>query len=146
MTSRPVTRLLFYVRYLADAFHFGHVHRLARDKKVFASSMFALLGLRLAVVIIGVTPSLPHRGLLVSALLLLMAPFIAGIQTVFNPPASGSLLNVHAAQALIVVSFHDVGPRQQVSASILSANCCICPTFIFLLSACLPPLCVLSRA
>ena len=40
--------------------------------------------LRLAVVVVGVTPSLPHRGVLASGLLILMAPFMAGIQTIFQ--------------------------------------------------------------
>src|ERR1700747_2860112 len=35
-------------------------------------------------VVIGLTPSLPHRGILASVLLLLMAPFMAAIQTVFQ--------------------------------------------------------------
>jgi MFS family permease len=47
-------------------------------------SMFAMLGLRAAVVLVGLTPGLPHRGLLASGLLFLMAPFMAGIQTVFQ--------------------------------------------------------------
>jgi len=47
-------------------------------------SMFALLILRLGVVIVGVTPGMPNRGLIASALLFLMAPFIAGIQTSFQ--------------------------------------------------------------
>src|SRR5437763_952971 len=53
-------------------------------KKSLHISMLAMLGLRVAVVIVGLTPSLPHRGVLVSVLLFLMAPFIAGIQTVFQ--------------------------------------------------------------
>ncbi len=47
-------------------------------------SMGAMLLLRSAMVVIGLTPSLPHRGLLASVLLVLMAPFMAGIQTVFQ--------------------------------------------------------------
>jgi len=42
------------------------------------------LVLRLAMVWVGLTPSLPHRGLLAGAIFLLMAPFMAGIQTVFQ--------------------------------------------------------------
>ncbi len=53
-------------------------------KKSLHFSMFAMLGLRLAVVFVGLTPDLPHRGLLASGLFLLMAPFMAGIQTVFQ--------------------------------------------------------------
>lgn len=47
-------------------------------------SMVAMLVLRLGVLVVGLVPSLPHRGLLASALLLLMAPFMAAIQTVFQ--------------------------------------------------------------
>jgi len=53
-------------------------------KKSLHFSMLAMFGLRLAVVVVALTPSLPHRGLLVSVLFFLMAPFIAGIQTVFQ--------------------------------------------------------------
>src|SRR5579859_6084866 len=47
-------------------------------------SMSAMLLLRLGVVVVGLTPSLPHRGILASVLLFLMAPFMAAIQTVFQ--------------------------------------------------------------
>jgi hypothetical protein len=47
-------------------------------------SMLAMLVLRLGVVVVAVTPSLPHRGVLASVLLVLMAPFMAGIQTIFQ--------------------------------------------------------------
>jgi proton-dependent oligopeptide transporter, POT family len=47
-------------------------------------SMLCMLVLRLGVVVVGLTPGLPHRGLLASGLLFLMAPFMAGIQTVFQ--------------------------------------------------------------
>ena len=47
-------------------------------------SMASMLVLRLAVVVVGLVPSLPHRGLLASGLFLLMAPFMAAIQTVFQ--------------------------------------------------------------
>lgn len=40
--------------------------------------------LRLAMVWVGLTPSLPHRGLLAGAIFLLMAPFMAGLQTIFQ--------------------------------------------------------------
>lgn len=53
-------------------------------KKSLALSMVAMLALRLGVVVVGIVPSLPHRGLLASVLFLLMAPFMAGIQTVFQ--------------------------------------------------------------
>jgi hypothetical protein len=46
--------------------------------------MAAMLVLRLAVVVVGLVPSLPHRGLVASVLFFLMAPFMAGIQTVFQ--------------------------------------------------------------
>src|SRR5512135_2167772 len=46
-------------------------------------SMVAMLVLRLAVVVVGLVPTLPHRGLLASGLFLLIAPFMAAIQTVF---------------------------------------------------------------
>jgi predicted MFS family arabinose efflux permease len=42
------------------------------------------LGLRGAMVWIGLTPSLPHRGLLAGAVFLLMAPFMAALQTIFQ--------------------------------------------------------------
>jgi len=47
-------------------------------------SMWSSLLLRLGVVFVGLTPSLPQRGLLAGILLFLMAPFMAGIQTVFQ--------------------------------------------------------------
>lgn len=47
-------------------------------------SLSAMLLLRVAVVFVGVTPALPHRGILAGALFLLMAPFMAGIQTIFQ--------------------------------------------------------------
>jgi len=53
-------------------------------KKSMLASQAALLVLRLAMVFVGVTPSLPHRGLIAGALFLLMAPFMAAVQTVFQ--------------------------------------------------------------
>ena len=53
-------------------------------KKSLQLSMVAMLILRLGVVVVGLVPTLPHRGLLASGLFLLMAPFMAGIQTVFQ--------------------------------------------------------------
>jgi MFS family permease len=47
-------------------------------------SMTGMLILRSGVVVVGLMPSLPHRGIIVSVLLVLMAPFMAGIQTVFQ--------------------------------------------------------------
>jgi MFS family permease len=47
-------------------------------------SMVGMLLLRSGVVVVGLVPSLPHRGILASVLLVLMAPFMAGIQTVFQ--------------------------------------------------------------
>jgi hypothetical protein len=46
--------------------------------------MLAQAVLRLAVAVVGLVPSLPHRGLLATVLLFLMAPFMAMIQTVFQ--------------------------------------------------------------
>jgi MFS family permease len=53
-------------------------------KKSLQLSMVAMLVLRVAVVVVGLMPSLPHRGLMASVLLFLMAPFMAAIQTVFQ--------------------------------------------------------------
>ena len=53
-------------------------------RKSLSISMVAMLVLRLGVMVVGLTPGLPHRGILVSVLLLLMAPFMAAIQTVFQ--------------------------------------------------------------
>jgi MFS family permease len=53
-------------------------------RKSLTISMTAMLLLRAAVVVVGLTPSLPYRGLLASGLLLLMAPFMAAIQTIFQ--------------------------------------------------------------
>jgi len=47
-------------------------------------SMGALLVLRLAMVVVGLVPSLPHRGILAGVLFFLMAPFMAAIQTTFQ--------------------------------------------------------------
>jgi len=40
--------------------------------------------LRLAMLGVGLTPSLPHRGLIATVLFFLMAPFMAGLQTIFQ--------------------------------------------------------------
>ncbi len=53
-------------------------------RKSLQISMAAMLLLRLGVVAVGLIPTLPHRGLLATGLLFLMAPFMAGIQTVFQ--------------------------------------------------------------
>lgn len=53
-------------------------------KKSLHVSMSALLVLRLGMVVVGLVPTLPHRGILAAALFLLMAPFMAGMQTVFQ--------------------------------------------------------------
>jgi MFS family permease len=53
-------------------------------KKSLHLSMFVMLVLRAAVVFVGVTPSMPHRGAIATVLLFLMAPFIAGLQTLFQ--------------------------------------------------------------
>jgi MFS family permease len=47
-------------------------------------SMLSMLLLRAGVLYVGLNPSLPNRGLIAAALLLLMAPFMAGIQTIFQ--------------------------------------------------------------
>lgn len=47
-------------------------------------SMIAMLLLRAAVVVVGLMPGLPHRGWLAAGLLVLMAPFMAAIQTIFQ--------------------------------------------------------------
>jgi MFS family permease len=47
-------------------------------------SMLSMLILRMAMLYLGLTPSLPHRGLIAAALLFLMAPFTAGIQTIYQ--------------------------------------------------------------
>jgi MFS family permease len=53
-------------------------------RKALRFSMSAMLVLRAAMVVVGLMPSLPHRGWLAAGLLVLMAPFMAGIQTVFQ--------------------------------------------------------------
>jgi hypothetical protein len=47
-------------------------------------SMWAMLVLRAAMVGVGLMPGLPHRGLIAGALFVLMAPFMAGVQTIFQ--------------------------------------------------------------
>ena len=47
-------------------------------------SMGSSLVLRALMVFVGLTPSLPHRGWIAGGLLVLMAPFMAGIQTIFQ--------------------------------------------------------------
>jgi predicted MFS family arabinose efflux permease len=47
-------------------------------------SMWAMLVLRAGVVVVGLMPELPYRGLIAAVLLTLMAPFMAAIQTVFQ--------------------------------------------------------------
>ena len=47
-------------------------------------ALWGQLLLRGAVVGVGLTPDLPHRGLVAGVLLFLMSPFMAGIQTVFQ--------------------------------------------------------------
>jgi len=53
-------------------------------KKSLNISMAAMLVLRAAVVALAFAPGVPYRGILVSVLFFLMAPFMAGIQTVFQ--------------------------------------------------------------
>lgn len=47
-------------------------------------SMIALFALRLAMVAVALVPGLPHRGILAGVLFFLMAPFMAGVQTIFQ--------------------------------------------------------------
>ena len=47
-------------------------------------SMIAMFVLRLAVVGIALVPAIPHKGMLTALSLLLMAPFMAGVQTIFQ--------------------------------------------------------------
>ncbi|NHA13965.1 MFS transporter [Thioalkalivibrio sp. XN279] len=47
-------------------------------------SMWTLLVLRLAMVVVGLTPSLPYRGVLAAIIFLLMAPAMAAVQTTFQ--------------------------------------------------------------
>ncbi len=46
--------------------------------------MIGMFLLRISVVVIALVPGIPHKGLLASLMLLLMAPFMAGVQTVFQ--------------------------------------------------------------
>jgi MFS family permease len=61
---------------------------MATDWLGIRKSLYFSLGgqllLRLAMVWVGLTPSLPHRGLMAGVILFLMSPFIAGVQTVFQ--------------------------------------------------------------
>ncbi len=47
-------------------------------------SMAGLLILRLGIVVVGLMPSLPYRGLIAAVIFLLMAPFMAAVQTTFQ--------------------------------------------------------------
>lgn len=53
-------------------------------RKSLRLSMWAMLVLRGAVVVVGLVPTLPYRGIMAAALLAVMAPFMAAIQTVFQ--------------------------------------------------------------
>ncbi len=53
-------------------------------RKSLRLSMWAMLVLRAAMVVVGLVPTLPYRGILAAVLLALMAPFMAAIQTVFQ--------------------------------------------------------------
>ncbi len=53
-------------------------------RKSLRVSMGSLLVLRASVLAVGLMPGLPHRGLIAAVLLVLMAPFMAAIQTVFQ--------------------------------------------------------------
>lgn len=53
-------------------------------RKSLRLSMWSMLALRAAVVAIGLFPGIPYRGVLAAVLFVLMAPFMAAIQTVFQ--------------------------------------------------------------
>ena len=53
-------------------------------KRSLRFTLWGHLVVRGAMVWIGLTPSLPHRGLLAGVVFLLMAPFMAGLQTIFQ--------------------------------------------------------------
>jgi predicted MFS family arabinose efflux permease len=53
-------------------------------RRALSVALWGQLVLRGALVCIGLLPWLPHRGLLAGVVLLLMAPFLAGIQTIFQ--------------------------------------------------------------
>lgn len=53
-------------------------------RKSLRLSMGSMLLLRSGVLVVGLLPGLPHRGMIAATLLVLMAPFMAGIQTVFQ--------------------------------------------------------------
>ncbi len=53
-------------------------------RKSLRLSMGSMLVLRAGVLAVGLMPGLPHRGLIAAVLLVLMAPFMAAIQTVFQ--------------------------------------------------------------
>jgi MFS family permease len=53
-------------------------------RKALRLSLWSMLILRAAMVVVGLMPALPHRGLVAMALLALMAPATAGIQTIFQ--------------------------------------------------------------
>ncbi|MFT3828306.1 MAG: MFS transporter [Opitutaceae bacterium] len=47
-------------------------------------SMWSMLVLRAAVVVLGLVPGIPYRGIIAAVLFVLMAPFMAAIQTIFQ--------------------------------------------------------------
>ncbi|HLP07521.1 MAG TPA: MFS transporter [Opitutaceae bacterium] len=53
-------------------------------RKSLRLSMWSMLGLRAAVVAIGLFPGIPYRGVIAAVLFVLMAPFMAAIQTIFQ--------------------------------------------------------------
>ena len=53
-------------------------------RKSLRISMIAMLLLRGGVVALGLFPSIPNRGIIAAVLLVVMAPFMAGIQTIFQ--------------------------------------------------------------
>jgi predicted MFS family arabinose efflux permease len=66
---------LFFSGVLTDSFGIR--------KSMEATMIFQFI-LRLAIVIVGVAPDVPYRGILAALLLFLMAPFMASVQTVFQ--------------------------------------------------------------
>jgi MFS family permease len=53
-------------------------------RKSLTLSLAAITLLRVGIVVVGIMPSLPYRGIIATVLLFLMAPFMAAIQTVFQ--------------------------------------------------------------
>jgi len=78
------TITVFTAATVAHAAVFRDDHRLAGHPASLNITLGGQLVLRLAMVWVGLTPSLPHRGLLAGVIFRLMAPFMAGLQTIFQ--------------------------------------------------------------